>query len=154
MGNSNSNEKNYHDQIQIEQTLKLREVLTTLPPFCKNFFRGIDNNMSARTKLGYALDLRIFFEFLHENNSVLKQMPITEYPLSILDQITKEDIEEYMEYLSYYKKDGKEYAVYACYADKDKAENAAETLLKNGRKTVPERHKRICGTGTIWNNED
>ena len=34
------------------------------------------------------------------------------------------------------KKDGKEYAVYACYADKDKAENAAETLLKNGRKTV------------------
>lgn len=110
MGNPNNNhEKNYHDQVQIEQTLKLREVLTTLPPFCKNFFRGVDNSISARTKLGYALDLRIFFDFLHENNSQLNKIPVTEYKLSVLDQITKEDIEEYMEYLSYYQKDGKEY---------------------------------------------
>lgn len=106
---NNNNEKNYHDQVQIEQTLKLREVLATLPPFCKSFFRGMDNTMSARTKLGYALDLRIFFEFLHENNSQLGKMPITEYKLPVLDRITKEDIEEYMEYLSYYQKDGKEY---------------------------------------------
>lgn len=105
----NNQDKNYHDQVQIEQTLKLREVLTTLPPFCRNFFRGMDNAMSARTKLGYALDLRIFFEFLHENNSALKNTEITQFPLSILDQISKEDIEEYMEYLSYYIKDGKEY---------------------------------------------
>ena len=105
----NNQDKNYHDQVQIEQTLKLREVLTTLPPFCRNFFRGMDNVMSARTKLGYALDLRIFFEFLHENNSALKDTEITKFPLSILDQISKEDIEEYMEYLSYYIKDGKEY---------------------------------------------
>lgn len=110
MGNMNSNsEKTYHDQVQIQQTLKLREVLATLPPFCKNFFRGMDNTISARTKLGYALDLRIFFEFLHENNSYLGKMPITEYKIPILDQISKEDIEEYMEYLSYYEKDGKEY---------------------------------------------
>lgn len=110
MGTPNNNtEKNYHDQVQIEQTLKLREILTTLPPFCKSFFRGMDNTMSARTKLGYALDLRIFFEFLHDNNSQLGKMPITEYKLPILDRITKEDIEEYMEYLSYYQKDGKEY---------------------------------------------
>jgi len=110
MGNpNNNNEKNYHDQVQIEQTLKLREVLATLPPFCKSFFRGMDNTMSARTKLGYALDLRIFFEFLHENNSQLGKMPITDYKLAVLDRITKEDIEEYMEYLSYYQKDGKEY---------------------------------------------
>lgn len=102
-------DKNYHDQVQIQQTLKLREILTTLPPFCKNFFRGMDHTMSARTKLGYALDLRIFFEFLHENNSQLSKIPVTEYKLQILDQITKEDIEEYMEYLSYYEKDGKEY---------------------------------------------
>lgn len=110
MANFNNNhDKNYHDQVQIEQTMKLREVLLTLPSFCKSFFRGVDNNMSARTKLGYALDLRIFFEFLHETNSQLAKSEITEYKLEILEQITKEDIEEYMEYLSYYTKDGKEY---------------------------------------------
>ena len=32
-----------------------------------------------------------------------------DFPLSILDQIGREDIEEYMEYLSYYVKDGVEY---------------------------------------------
>ena len=100
---------NYHDQINKENVLKMREVLTTLPPFCKQFFRGIEETTSTRTRLGYALDLRIFFEFLHENNSVLRKQPITEYPLSILNQITKEDIEEYLEYLSYYEKDGREY---------------------------------------------
>lgn len=110
MGNfSNANNKNYHDQVQIEQTVKLREVLATLPPFCKSYFRGMDNAISARTKLGYALDLRIFFEFLHENNHYLSKINVMDYKLEILDRITKEDIEEYMEYLSYYTKDGKEY---------------------------------------------
>lgn len=101
--------KNYHDRVQIEQTLKLREVMETLPGFCRRFFRGVDNTMSARTKLGYALDLRIFFEYMHENNSSLKETDIKDFPLDILDKIGKEDIEEYMEYLSYYIKDGKEY---------------------------------------------
>ncbi|HAF26072.1 MAG TPA: integrase [Lachnospiraceae bacterium] len=101
--------KNYHDRVQIEQTLKLREVMETLPGFCRRFFRGVDNTMSARTKLGYALDLRIFFEYMHENNSSLKETDIRDFPLDILDKIGKEDIEEYMEYLSYYIKDGKEY---------------------------------------------
>ena len=77
MGNfSSTNNKNYHDKVQIEQTLKLREVLATLPPFCKSYFRGMDNTISARTKLGYALDLRIFFEFLHENNHYLSKIDV------------------------------------------------------------------------------
>lgn len=108
-----SNEKqnlNYHDQVNKENILKMREVLTTLPPFCKQFFRGIEETTSTRTRLGYALDLRIFFEFLHENNSVLNKTDITDYKVSILDSITKEDIEEYLEYLSYYEKDGREYS--------------------------------------------
>lgn len=100
---------NYHEQQNRENVQKMREVLSYLPPFCKQFFRGIEQTTSTRTRLGYALDLRIFFEFLHETNSALKKIPITEYKLIVLDQLTKEDIEEYMEYLSYYEKDGKEF---------------------------------------------
>ena len=58
---------NYHEKVKIDQTLKLRETMDTLPRFCRSFFIGVDNSMSARTKLGYAFDLRIFFEFLKEN---------------------------------------------------------------------------------------
>lgn len=100
---------NYAEQINIQNTLKLREVLSTLPPFCKQFFRGIQEYTSSRTRIAYAYDIRIFFEFMHENNSLCKKTDITEYPLSILDQIGREDIEEYLEYCSYYIKDGKEY---------------------------------------------
>lgn len=101
--------KNYHDQQNIANLIKLREVIADLPGFCKQFFRGIENNTSSKTRLGYALDLRIFFEFLKETNPALTNVEITKFPLSILDSLTREDIEEYLEYLSYYQKDGKEY---------------------------------------------
>lgn len=100
---------NYHDQQNIDNVQKMREVLDTLPKFCKNFFRAITEYTSARTRLAYAYDLRVFFEYLHENNSVCKQQEITAFPLSLLERLTREDIEEYIEYLSYYEKDGKVY---------------------------------------------
>ncbi len=99
---------NYHDEQNKNNVLKLREVLTTLPEFCKTFFRGIEAYTSTRTRLAYAYDIRLFFEFLHEKNAVCSKMEIEQYPLSLLDQITRLDIEEYMEYLSLYQKDGHE----------------------------------------------
>ncbi len=101
------NLNNYHDQENIHNVEKMREVVATLPPFCKQFFRGIAEYTSARTRLAYAYDIRVFFEYLHEVNPICKKMEINEYPLSLLDQITREDIEEYLEYLSYYTRDGK-----------------------------------------------
>lgn len=100
---------NYHDQQNISNVQKMREVLDTLPPFCKQFFRGISEYTSARTRLAYAYDIRVFFEYLHDNNSYCGSMEIRQFPLTILEQLTREDIEEYIEYLSYYEKDGKVY---------------------------------------------
>lgn len=99
-------EKNYHDELNKTNILKLRELVSTLPPFCKQFFRGIDNTTSSRTKLAYAYDIRVFFEFMHETNGVYKKKDIVDYPLSILDEIGREDIEEYLDYLALYEKDG------------------------------------------------
>ena len=103
------NNNNYHDQQNINNIQKMRAVLATLPPFCKQFFRGITEYTSARTRLAYAYDIRTFFEYLHDKNPYCAKMDITEFPLSLLDQIAREDIEEYMEYLSYYEKDEKIY---------------------------------------------
>ena len=36
------NKITYHEQNDIDNTLKLREVLKTLPPFCRDYFRAID----------------------------------------------------------------------------------------------------------------
>ncbi|WWR14569.1 tyrosine-type recombinase/integrase [Lachnospiraceae bacterium JLR.KK008] len=105
---TNQNNQNYHEQENKKNILLMREVLATLPPFCKRFFRGIENQTSARTRLAYAYDIRLFFEFLHETNGVYKKKDIVEFPMSILDEIGKEDIEEYMDYLSFYIRDGQE----------------------------------------------
>lgn len=99
-------EKNYHEELTKQNVIKLREILETLPRFCRHFFRGIEQTTSSRTKIAYAYDLRVFFEFLHQQNVSLKNTEIINLPLTVLDQIDREDIEEYLEYLSYYQKEG------------------------------------------------
>ena len=103
------NNTNYHDQQNVHNVEKMRAVMETLPGFCKQFFRGVTEYTSSRTRLAYAYDLRVFFEYLHDKNPYCAKMKITEFPLSLLDKLTREDIEEYVEYLSYYEKDGKQY---------------------------------------------
>ncbi|MBR2036603.1 MAG: tyrosine-type recombinase/integrase [Lachnospiraceae bacterium] len=101
-------ESNYHDEVAKQNILKMREVIETLPSFCRTYFLGIQEQTSARTRLAYAYDLRVFFEYLHNVNPVCSKMEITEFQLDILEQITREDIEEYLNYISYYVKDDKE----------------------------------------------
>ena len=100
--------KNYHEEQNKLNIMKMRNVLSELPSFCKQFFRGIENNTSSRTRLAYAYDLRVFFEYMHKNNSYCSKIEIKDFPISILESITREDIEEYMEYISYYQKDNRE----------------------------------------------
>lgn len=104
-----ANNTTYHDELNKKNILHLRELLDTLPTFCGQYFRGMQEYISSRTRVAYAYDIRIFFEYLHENNSVFGKVPIKEYQLDILDKITRLDIEEYLEHCSYYIKDGKEY---------------------------------------------
>jgi site-specific recombinase XerD len=101
-------EQNYHDEQNKNNILKMRAVLDTLPPFCKDFFRGIENYTSTRTRLAYAYDIRLFFEFLHEKNPALSKTDIISYPVSVLDMVTRIDIEEYLDYMSLYHKEGKD----------------------------------------------
>ena len=102
------NRKNYHEEQNKLNTVKMRNVLSELPPFCKQFFRGIENNTSSRTRLAYAYDLRVFFEYMKKSNPYCSKMEIKDFPLSVLESITREDIEEYLEYISYYHKDSRE----------------------------------------------
>lgn len=104
-----NNSNNYHDELNKKNIMHLREILETLPPFCGQFFRGIQEYTSSRTRIAYAYDIRVFFEYMHEENPIFKKMKITDYTLDMLDLITRLDIEEYLDYCSYYVKDGKEY---------------------------------------------
>lgn len=94
----------YHEQNDRDNTIKLRSVLTTLPTFAKDFFRAIEPNTSAKTRISYVYDIRLFFSFLFESNPYFhKFSDITEIALSDLELLQPVDIEEYLEYLKYYK---------------------------------------------------
>lgn len=99
----------YSQEQDIKNTQRMRNILKELPKFCRPFFRSMEETASARTRLAYAYDLRVFFEFLQHENELLSNMKIHDYPLDVLNRIGREDIEEYMEYLSYYTKNGRIY---------------------------------------------
>ncbi|MBQ8247751.1 MAG: tyrosine-type recombinase/integrase [Lachnospiraceae bacterium] len=101
--------QNYHEQQMKRNILRLREYYSTLPPFCREYFLGTAQTISSRTQLAYAFDLRVFFEYIHQYKSGFQNIPVTDYELSVLDEITRKDILQFLEYLSYYVKDGKEY---------------------------------------------
>ena len=91
----------YYQQKDIENIKKLREMMKALPPFCTEFFRGIEPRTSTRTRIAYAYDLSVFFDFLKKENPVFAKMERMDFKLEQLDQITVTDLEEYMEYLKY-----------------------------------------------------
>ncbi len=91
----------YYEQKDRENTIHLRELIKDLPPFCAMFFRGIEPQTSSRTRIAYAYDLKVFFDFLRKENPVLGKVDKDQISLSHLDQLSVTDLEEYMEYLKY-----------------------------------------------------
>ena len=95
----------YYDDLTARQTIKLRELIKTLPSFAKEFFRAIDSTTQVRTRIAYAYDLRVFFHFLIDENPAYKNYKVVDFQVSDLDKIESVDLEEYMEYLKVYVSD-------------------------------------------------
>ena len=93
----------YREQTDRKNILKLREVLNTLPPYVKDYFRAIDSTSTTKTRISYAYDIRVFFEFLKSQNPVYRNYEIRDFTLEDLDRVTARDLEEYMEYLKLYE---------------------------------------------------
>ena len=86
----------YYDDLTARQTIKLRELIKTLPPFAKEFFRAIDSTTQVRTRIAYAYDLRVFFHFLIDENPAYRNYSVLDFKVSDLDKIESVDLEEYM----------------------------------------------------------
>ncbi len=91
----------YYEQKDRENTLRLRIMIKELPLFCADFFRGIEPRTSSRTRIAYAYDLKVFFDFLQKENPVVRKLSFKDITLSHLEQVEVSDLEEYMEYLKY-----------------------------------------------------
>lgn len=83
-------------------TQNIRALLKELPPYCSEFFRGIENNTSVLTRYGYAIDLKVFFNFLISEIQEFSGSTVREITLNALDKLKAEHIEIFLEYLNFY----------------------------------------------------
>ena len=91
--------RSYSQQKNIEYTKKLREFLAELPGYVTSYFRGIEQRTLARSRLAYANDIMVFFEWITKSNPIYRGKDTKSIPASALSDMTAFDIEEYMEYL-------------------------------------------------------
>ena len=90
----------YHEKTAQDNILKLRNLLKEFPPFMSDYFRSLGDQTSPLTRLGYALDFKIFFGYLSEEK--FDGLPIRDMTISHMAALTATDIEAFMEYLTYY----------------------------------------------------
>ena len=94
----------YHTQAQLDRTKRLRELQHELPDFCSDYFMAIEQQTSVLTRLSYAYDLKLFFQYLSSELPKFSGKPVTEFTAADISQVTKQDLERYARYLTLYVK--------------------------------------------------
>ena len=93
----------YQTELYSKINNQANDIISDMPVFAKKFFNHVrDQGMSPRTKLQYAYDMRRFFDFI-ENSSGFKDINLKSVsPSGLLDKLTIDDIQEYIDTLEYY----------------------------------------------------
>lgn len=85
---------------------KLRDLASQLPDFCIDYFIGIEQNTSPLTRLNYATDLNIFFDFISKE---ILQIPVSNIKINDLELIKSRDIELFLSYINDFEINGKNF---------------------------------------------
>lgn len=99
---------NYYLDRNRNNMRKLNEMLADLPAFCSVFFIGIQDTTTPLTRLNYAVDLKLFFNYLVTYEPKFYNKEIKSITMSDIDGIDAQTIERFLAYLSYYDKDNGE----------------------------------------------
>ena len=92
---------NYFDERKMLTLDKLDNVVGDLPEFCVEYFIGIENRTSPLTRLNYAYDLRVFFNYIVKKKCL--NIEVNQITIDFLDTLQTRDFESYLSYLSNYK---------------------------------------------------
>ncbi len=93
----------YHSERDLINQKKIKEELKHFPSFVNDFIISIENTTSSLTRLNYLFDLKLFFNYLSENNKISEK----NIDLNIINNLISKDIERFLSYLSFFEKDGK-----------------------------------------------
>ena len=94
----------YQDDLYDKLDAQTKDIVKTMPNFAAKFFRSLKiKNMSSRTMLQYAYDLRRFFDYLDASAGFKDENIKTMTAEDVLGRLNNDDIQEYLETLDYYE---------------------------------------------------
>lgn len=94
----------YYEEFNIEKSEKLKAAISALPDFCDDYFVGISLRTSVLTRLNYASDLGIFFDYLIKSLGKFNYIEnIRDFSLENLENVERKDIERFLSDISIYK---------------------------------------------------
>jgi len=93
---------NYFINRNRENLRKLSEILNELPSFCSVFFVGMSTTTTPLTRLGYARDLKTFFNYLTTFEKPFLKKDMKSLDIDHLNNVTNFMIENFVNYLSCY----------------------------------------------------
>ena len=96
----------YHSKLNKRYAAKLRVLEEQLPYFCTQYFNSKSLIFEKQTAFAYATDLRIFFTFLRDYLPQLADKDIKDIPVSILDELTEDDLKAYTTFLDDNRENG------------------------------------------------
>lgn len=91
----------YREEDDKNSLALFRGVLKELPVFTREFFLS-KNELAAKTKLGYARDLKLFFNFLYEEVNEFEGKNSKTFTLEDLKKVEASHIREFLAYLDFY----------------------------------------------------
>ncbi len=100
--------ENYYNEINKLRTIKLRKLYKELPLFARDFFRSIETTTTTLTRLNYAHDLKLFFNYLSNESIKIKGKTPIDITIKDLSLLELRDIEMFVEYLSFYYNEEKQ----------------------------------------------
>lgn len=98
----------YFNERSEKTTNRIREIISDMPDFVYDFFVGVENMTSPLTRLNYAYDLRIFFDYLMNETNLYRGMDLFDLDIPDLEKIKTSHIERFLSFIAHYSdKDGK-----------------------------------------------
>ncbi len=98
--------KSFYEEREISCLNRIEFIVDNLPYYVRDFFIGVELRTSALTRLNYAYDLRVFFDFL--TKKIFRTKSIEAIELSDLAKLEASDFEYFLSYLSNYTVNNKQ----------------------------------------------
>lgn len=101
--------RTYSEQQNKKYAKQLNDLLKQLPDFCTEYFNSLEFTKQPRTKLAYAMDIKVFFEYLVSEIPRFNSYSLNSFSLSDISSLSGRDINNFLRHVKCYTKDGKEH---------------------------------------------